>query len=262
MTALTLFLLLTGSVGISSAQKEFAVYIEVDKGCGSTYQAGEKLILSYMATYNAKVTIYDRTPVGTNVIVSDQPVQGGVWYRIIGVITPPMGEETFIIEAVSGQLTARAECGIYIGEEGPPTPSEKPYYEGQDLDSVEATLESAGVEVRRKGSRTEPGFNFDPDDPMLIGSLMPFQATLLFVASPTGTLRTVLTWDRSTVDLDLIVFGIGGTWCFQTAPAGILSELCDRPPAGPVFSPIGVFAVFIINWFSPTSQAYVLAWSS
>ncbi len=137
---------------------------------------------------------------------------------------------------------------------------EKPYYEGQTLEGVQASLAAAGIALKEKGSRAEPGLNFDPDDPMLIGSLGPFSATLMFVASP-GTLRAVLTWDNPTVDLDLIIFGIGGTVCWQLMPPGVLSELCDRPPQAPVSSPIGVFGIFIIN-FSPTHQAYVLSWSS
>ena len=115
--------------------------------------------------------------------------------------------------------------------------------------------------VKEKGNEAEPGFNFDPDDPMLIGSLGPFSATLMFVTSFSGTLRSVLTWDNPAVDLDLIIFGIGGTVCWKITPAGVLSELCDRAPWAPVFSPIGIFGVFIIN-FSPSYQAYVRGMSS
>jgi hypothetical protein len=148
----------------------------------------------------------------------------------------------------------------YFEVEVPPQPEVKPYREGMSLEDVKTTLLAKGISIREKGTQAEPGFNFDPDDPMLIGALAPFSATLMFVTSP-GTLRAVLTWDNPTVDLDLIIFGIGGTWCWQIAPAGILAELCDRPPQAPVWSPMGVFAVFIIN-LSPSFQAYVLTWSS
>lgn len=148
----------------------------------------------------------------------------------------------------------------FEGVPGERPEEEKPYREGQTLEEVRESLELAGVEVRQKGSQAEPGFNFDPDDPMLIGSLGPFSATLMFVASP-WTLRAALTWDNPGADLDLIIFGIGGSVCWQLTPPGVLSELCDRPPQAPVSSPLGIFGVFIIN-FSPFHQAYVLAWSS
>jgi hypothetical protein len=137
---------------------------------------------------------------------------------------------------------------------GTTQPGEKPVREGQNLDQVLAALQTLGVSVSTEGSQANPKFP-DVDDPMLLRVIGGLSAQLLFVSAP-GTLRSVITWDRPAVDLDLIVLGFG--FCFQLTPPGVLAETCDRAPFGPV--PGVVFAVLIINW-SATATAYVLSLS-
>jgi hypothetical protein len=145
------------------------------------------------------------------------------------------------------------------GETPPPTapPTEaKPIVPGQNLNQVLATLQARGMSVRQEGSQSNPKLG-DVSDPMLLRAISGFSAQLLWVSAP-GTLRSVITWDNPSVDLDLIVFGFPFGFCFQLNPAGILAETCDRAPFGPVSGT--VFAVLVINW-SPLPQAYVLSLS-
>ncbi len=172
------------------------------------------------------------------------------------VIDPLPYNEPFRVKETDGCLQVLATLA---GEEvppSPPPPTEKPITPGMDLNSVLAVLQAQGVSVRQEGSQTSPKLG-DVSDPMLLRAISGFSAQLLWVSAP-GTLRSVITWDNPAVDLDLIVFGLPFGFCFQLNPAGILAEVCDRPPFGPVSGT--VFAVLIINW-SPLPQAYVLSLS-
>jgi hypothetical protein len=147
---------------------------------------------------------------------------------------------------------------VVSGGEQPPTPppGEKPIAPGQSLEQVIEVLQAMGINVRQEGSQTSPKLP-NVDDPMLLRAIAGLSAQLLWVSAP-GSLRSVISWDNPAVDLDLIVFAFPFGFCFQLNPAGLLAEICDRPPFGPV--PGAVFAVLIINW-SLTPQAYVLALS-
>jgi len=134
-------------------------------------------------------------------------------------------------------------------------PGKKPISEGQSLQQVLQLLQLRGVSIRTEGSQTKPKLS-DVSDPMLLRAIPGFSAQLIWVSSP-GTLRSVIAWDDPSVDLDLLVFGFGA--CFQLTPPGVLAEVCDRAPFGPV--PGTIFAVLVINW-SPVPQAYVLSLSS
>ncbi len=139
----------------------------------------------------------------------------------------------------------------------PPGPGAKPIAPGMDLNQVLAALQARGVPVRQEGSQSKPKLG-DVSDPMLLRAIPGFSAQLVWVSAP-GSLRSVIAWDNPAVDLDLIVFGFFPFgFCFQLTPPGVLAELCDRPPFGPVAGT--VFAVLVINW-SPTPQAYVLSLS-
>lgn len=127
---------------------------------------------------------------------------------------------------------------------------------GQSLDQVLAGLASSGLPVKEDGSQTSPKLN-NVADPMFLRSIGAFSAQVIWVTSGTGTLRSVITWDNPSVDLDLIVFGFGA--CFQLTPPGTLAEICDRAPDAPVSGV--VFAVIIINW-STANQAFVLSLSN
>lgn len=135
-------------------------------------------------------------------------------------------------------------------------PPAKPITSGQSLEQVLGTLQALGIAVSTEGSQTNPKLP-NIGDPMLIRVISGSSAQLLFLSAP-GTLRAVITWDSPTIDLDLIVIGLPGGFCFQLTPPGVLAEICDRPPSGPVTGVL--FAVIIINW-SAFPEAYVLSLS-
>jgi len=147
---------------------------------------------------------------------------------------------------------------VSLGGEQTEQPTAKPVVEGQTFEQTLAALQAAGINISTEGSQAAPKLS-DVGDPMLLRAIPAFSAQVLFVSSGAGTLRSVISWDQPAVDLDLIVFGLPGGFCFQLTAPGVLAETCDRAPFGPV--PGVVFAVLVINW-SPVSQAYVLSLSS
>lgn len=153
--------------------------------------------------------------------------------------------------------TTQYPCGtIQLSLSGGQPPGQKPIAPGQSLDQVLQVLKGLGFSIRQEGSKDKPKLG-DVSEPMLVRAIAGLSAHVVFVSAP-GSLRSVITWDQPALDLDLIVFGLPGGFCFQLNAAGVLSETCDRPPSGPVLG--AVFAVVIINW-SPTPQAYVLSLS-
>lgn len=172
-------------------------------------------------------------------------------------IDPLPYNQPFRVEETDGCLQILATLTGQQPPTQPPTqPEAKPIVPGQNLNQVLATLQARGMSVRQEGSQTKPKLG-DVSDPMLLRAISGFSAQLLWVSAP-GTLRSVITWDNPSVDLDLIVFGFPFGFCFQLNPTGILAEVCDRAPFGPVSGT--VFAVLVINW-SPLPQAYVLSLS-
>jgi len=136
----------------------------------------------------------------------------------------------------------------------PPTGS-KPVAEGQSMEQVLAALAASGFQISQDGSQTNPKIG-NVADPQLLRMSNAFTAQVIWVSAP-GQLRSVINWDNPNVDLDLLVFGVGA--CFQLNGTGILAEVCDRFPTGPV--PGAVFAVIVINW-SVVNQPFVLSLSS
>jgi len=146
-----------------------------------------------------------------------------------------------------------------------PPERDKPIAQGDNLQTVLNTLSLNGIQSHRvEGSQASPKLN-DLNDPMFLRAIPGSSFQLVWVSSGAGQLRSVITWDNPSVDLDLIVFGNAGA-CFQLNGPGILSELCDRAAEaghGPIGGPVAgnVFAVLIINW-SGQMQPYVLSLSS
>lgn len=171
--------------------------------------------------------------------------------------------ETFNPDPAQGclQILVEAPGG---GAEVPPE-RDKPIAEGDNLQTVLNTLQLNDIESDRvEGSQEDPKLS-DLNDPMFLRAIPGSSFQLVWVSSGAGQLRSAVTWDNPSVDLDLIVFGNAGA-CFQLNGPGILSELCDRSAEaghGPVGGPVAgnVFAVLIINW-SSQMQPYVLSLSS
>jgi len=137
----------------------------------------------------------------------------------------------------------------------PTDPDSKPIVGGESLEQTLNTLQANGFQVTQDGSESSPKLS-NVNDPILLRGINAFSAQVVWVSAP-GLLRTVITWDNPTTDLDLLVFGISA--CFQLNPAGFLAELCDRAPQGPVTG--AVFAVVVINW-SASSQQYTMSLST
>jgi len=137
----------------------------------------------------------------------------------------------------------------------PTDPDSKPITGGESLEQTLNTLTANGFQVTQDGSESSPKLS-NVNDPILLRGINAFSAQVVWVSAP-GLLRTVITWDNPTTDLDLLVFGISA--CFQLNPAGFLAELCDRAPQGPVTG--AVFAVVVINW-SASSQQYTMSLST
>ena len=171
--------------------------------------------------------------------------------------------ETFSPNQAQGCLEINVEApggGAQI-----PPERDKPIAQGDNLQTVLNTLSLNGIQSHRvEGSQSNPKLN-DLNDPMFLRAIPGSSFQLVWVSSGAGQLRSVVTWDNPSVDLDLIVFGNAGA-CFQLNGPGILSELCDRA-AGTAHGPIGgpvagnVFAVLIVNWTSQM-QPYVLSLST
>jgi hypothetical protein len=181
-------------------------------------------------------------------------ISGAVGQTAFKVTFDPLKLNTTLTD--NGEARGCLQLIVKTGTGGttPPPTGQKPIAEGQSLNQVLAAIQGMGVSVSQEGSESNPKLP-NVNDPMLLRVISGFSAQLLFVTAP-GTLRSVITWDRPAVDLDLLVFGFG--FCFQLNPAGVLAEICDRAPFGPV--PGVVFAVLIINW-SATPTAYVLSLS-
>lgn len=88
-------------------------HLSINKGCGSTYCVGELIIISYSVTANpgdsVTVTLKDKLADGTvNVLFTNKPILPNVQYFATGVVTPPYGTETLILEwsIISGAIGA------------------------------------------------------------------------------------------------------------------------------------------------------------
>lgn len=169
----------------------------------------------------------------------------------------------FTPDAANGCVEVLIEAAGGQGET--PPPREKPISPGLSLQQIQQILQSQGIRAHRvEGSQANPKLG-NVDDPMFLRGIPASSFQLVWVSSGAGQLRSAITWDNPSVDLDLLVFGSGGA-CLQLTGPGVLSELCDRsaePGHGPVGGPVSgsAFAVLIVNW-SSTSQPYVLSLSS
>lgn len=262
-----LVLLLTVALGAGVAvtqQSQGQATVQVTNICDRSTLNLAQLILIGQSTKSIQIVFGVSLKAGESktfdFTINETPTQ----LQVVGMVDQRAFTSLFSPLTIGSPQTDKENClQVLVNVSGtgtgqPPTQGGKNGINpGQSFDQVLQTLQASGFTVSTEGSQTKPKLS-DANDPMLIRALPPLNAQLLFVASATLTLRSVITWDRPAVDLDLIVIGIAGSFCFQLSGSGILAETCDRAPSGPVFSPLGVFAVFIINW-SPSTQAFVLS---
>jgi len=113
------------SVSVLSATPAPDTYITVDRGCGSTYFAGESILVTYRieAEPDAQifVTIKEILPDSTmHVLLSFRPAEPGHMYTMRIFAQPSYGKETLLMEYVvtsdSESSWHATECSYYIKE--------------------------------------------------------------------------------------------------------------------------------------------------
>jgi hypothetical protein len=249
--------------GSALTQQEVDVTLSFTNVCQDSTLTVNQIILSAGRSLDITITAAQIRPGQTvefrrtlGFTPSRLDVKGSVDGQGFEVAFDPLQFNTPLRDQGEANGCLQVVVSISGGETQPPPPptGTKPIIPGQSLDQVLGTLQAMGLSIRTEGSQADPKLG-DVSDPMLLRAIPGFSAQLLWVAAP-GTLRSVITWDNPAVDLDLLVFGFGA--CFQLSPAGVLAEICDRAPSGPV--PGVIFGVLVINW-SPTTQAFVLSLS-
>jgi len=100
-------------------------FITVDRGCGSTYFAGESILITYRVaaepTDTVIVTIKEILPDSTlHVLLSNKNTEPGLMYSMRIFAQPIYGRETLLMEYVikseSGSSWYATECSFYIKE--------------------------------------------------------------------------------------------------------------------------------------------------
>jgi hypothetical protein len=100
-------------------------FITVDRGCGSTYFAGESVLITYLVeaepTDTVIVTIKEILPDSTmSVLLSNKTTEPGLMYSMRIFAQPIYGRETILMEYViktdSGSSWYATECSFYIKE--------------------------------------------------------------------------------------------------------------------------------------------------
>jgi hypothetical protein len=265
LSLVALVLLLTVALGAGVAetqQSQGQATVQVTNNCDRGTLSLSQLVLSGPSTKSIQIVIGVALQPGQSksfdFTINETPTQ----LLVVGAVDQRSFNSVFSPLTIGKAQTDQANCLQVLvtfggGTQPPPEGGKNGITPGEGVDQLLLTLQAHGVSVHQQGSQSKPKLG-DAHDPMLLNALPPLSAQLIWVSSSSGTLSSVLTWDQPLVDLDLIVIGIGGSFCFALTPPGILAETCDRVPFGPVVSPIGVFAVFIINW-SPSTQAFVLS---
>lgn len=101
--------------GSGSLQAE----LSVDKGCGAQYRIGEPLIISFRVSRDAFVTLSVMKPNGSEQVLMNRSIPGGVAHRLQGTVGEPEGTRILILEARVGEELAEAECQFTAVQDGP-----------------------------------------------------------------------------------------------------------------------------------------------
>ncbi|HED03800.1 MAG TPA: hypothetical protein ENI60_03415 [Candidatus Fraserbacteria bacterium] len=264
MLVLLLLVALGSGVALTQQSQSGQATVKISNICQESTLSISQLLLSGPSFKSLKiisgVALKPGGSASFNFNVSGTPTA----LTVVGAVDQRSFTSTFSPLALGSSQQDQSHClQIFVtasgtgGQQPPPSQGKNGIVPGESLAQVQQLLQLRGIAIRTEGSQNKPKLS-DVNDPMLLRALPPLNAQLIFVSSGTLTLRSLIAWDRPSTDLDLLVFGIGGSFCFQLNPAGILGEFCDRVPFGPVVSPIGVFAVLVINW-SPVTQAFVLS---
>ncbi|MCR4404119.1 MAG: DUF4384 domain-containing protein [Candidatus Acetothermia bacterium] len=93
--------------------------LTVDRGCGSTYQPGERITVSYSVSEAATVKLFDFTTAGQLTQLLERSVAAGQTGSFTGQVVGPAGIETLVLFArtSAGTITTTA-CTFSIGQPG------------------------------------------------------------------------------------------------------------------------------------------------
>ncbi|MGQ9601941.1 MAG: S8 family serine peptidase [Candidatus Bipolaricaulia bacterium] len=91
----------------------------IDRGCGATYQPGERITVSFSVSESATVKLFDFTTSGQLVQLLQRSLAAGQSGSFSGQVVGPAGIETLVLFArtSSGKVTTAA-CSFVIGQPG------------------------------------------------------------------------------------------------------------------------------------------------
>ncbi len=96
-----------------------AASLSVDRGCGTTYQPGERITVSYSVSESATIRLFDFTTGGQVTQLLQRSVSSNQRGSFAGQVVGPSGVETLVLFArtTSGTVTSAA-CSFSIGQVG------------------------------------------------------------------------------------------------------------------------------------------------
>lgn len=93
--------------------------LTIDRGCGASYQPGERITISYSVSEAAKVIVYDFTTAGQFVQLFQQSLPAGRSGSYTGQVIGPAGIETLVLFArTNSGVVTTAACSFVIGQPG------------------------------------------------------------------------------------------------------------------------------------------------
>jgi len=93
--------------------------LSIDRGCGATYQPGDRMTISFSVSESATVKLFDFTTSGQMVELLERGLAAGERGSMAGQVVGPAGIETLVLFArtASGTITTAA-CSFIIGSPG------------------------------------------------------------------------------------------------------------------------------------------------
>jgi|GEM_PF-2135550 len=93
--------------------------LAIDRGCGATYQPGERITITFSVSESAQVKLFDFTTAGGMVLLATRSLGAGQQGNLTGQVVGPYGIETLVLLArtTSGTVTTAA-CSFVIGQAG------------------------------------------------------------------------------------------------------------------------------------------------
>jgi PKD repeat protein len=140
--------------------------LTINRGCGATYQPGERMTISFTVNDDAVIKLFDFTTEGQMVQLLEQSVTASQRGSLVGQVVGPTGIETLVLFArtASGTITTAA-CSFTIGSPG---------------DTVSLSVDRG------------PGGSYRPGEPIRFTYSVSEEASVvIYDFEPTGTLRQI-----------------------------------------------------------------------